>query len=67
MQEQIAMKNIQREYFFCYNQNVASYLKSKGIYFITVSQDLKTKKVFSLYYIDEKLQKALDEYRKDKR
>lgn len=55
-----------REYFFCYNQRVSSFLKSKGIYFITVAQDLKTEKVFSLYFIDSQLQEALDEYKKNK-
>jgi Domain of unknown function (DUF5659) len=50
-------------YFFCYNKKVAEFLKSKGIYFITVAKDLNTDKVFSLYEINEQLQKALDEYK----
>lgn len=66
MKERLMKENIDREYFFCYNQNVSSFLKSEGVYFITVAKDLKTGKVFSLYYIDEKLQKALDEYRRNK-
>ena len=51
------------KYFFCYNKSVSDFLQKKGISFITVAQDLKTKKVFSLYPIDETLQKALDEYK----
>ena len=51
------------KYFFCYNKAVSDFLKSKDIPLITVAQDLKTKKVFSLYPIDEKLQMALDEYK----
>lgn len=50
-------------YFFCYNKKVAEFLKSKGVYFITVAKDLSTGKVFSLYEINEQLQKALDEYK----
>jgi hypothetical protein len=52
-----------RDYFFCYNVKVAEFLKSKGVYFITVAKDLNTGKVFSLYEINEQLQKALDEYK----
>ncbi|WP_162837351.1 hypothetical protein [Neobacillus vireti] len=53
------------KYFFCYNKAVSDFLKSKDIQLITVAQDVKTKKLFSLYHIDEegKLQKALDEYK----
>lgn len=54
-----------KNYFFCYNLKVSQHLKANNIPLITVAQDLKTKKVFSLYEIDEegKLQKALDEYK----
>ncbi|MED3912662.1 DUF5659 domain-containing protein [Peribacillus simplex] len=51
------------KYFFCYNQKVSQFLKSKGVFFITVAQDLSTKKVFSLYEITPNLQAALDEYK----
>lgn len=51
------------KYFFCYNKSVSDFLKSKDIQYITVAQDLKTKKVFSLYLINDTLQKALDEYK----
>ncbi|MGG3845576.1 hypothetical protein [Aeribacillus composti] len=52
-----------RNYFFCYNKNVSDFLKSKGIEFITVAIHPKTKKMFSLYKIDDILQKALNEYK----
>ncbi|MFY0802149.1 hypothetical protein [Peribacillus frigoritolerans] len=55
-----------RDYFFCYNINVSKFMAEKGIEFITVSQDLKTKKIFSLYFIDEKFQAAMNEYRANK-
>jgi hypothetical protein len=51
------------KYFFCYNKTVSDFLKSKGIEIITVARDMKTDKIFSLYQIDDKLQKALDEYK----
>lgn len=54
------------KYFFCYNKSVSDFLKSKDIQLITIAQDLKTKKVFSLYQIDETLQAALDEYKASK-
>jgi hypothetical protein len=54
------------KYFFCYNTKVAQFLKSKGIYFITVAQDLNTKKIFSLYEINDNLQQALMEYKQIK-
>lgn len=50
-------------YFFCYNTKVSAFLKSKGVYFITVAKDLNSGKIFSLYEIDDELQKALDEYK----
>lgn len=51
-------------FFYCYNKNVSDHLRSEGIDFITVAQDLKTKKVFSLYIINDEFQKALDKYTK---
>lgn len=58
------MKN-NKDFFFCYNKNVSRFLKTKGIYHITVAQDPRTKKIFSLFQIDQegKLQQALDEYK----
>ncbi|WEZ10160.1 hypothetical protein P5663_10125 [Priestia flexa] len=52
-----------KNYFFCYNKKVSDFLTYKGIRFITVAQDVKTGKLFSLYEINECLQAALDEYK----
>ncbi|WP_163258638.1 hypothetical protein [Heyndrickxia shackletonii] len=52
-----------KNYFFCYNKRVSDFLKSKEIHHITVAQDPKTKKIFSLFEINEPLKKALDEYK----
>lgn len=51
-----------KNYFFCYNKRVSDFLKTKEIYHITVAQDPKTKKIFSLFEITDKFQKALKEY-----
>ncbi|WP_299831156.1 hypothetical protein [uncultured Metabacillus sp.] len=50
-------------YFFCYNQKVSQFLKSRNVFFITVARDMNTGKIFSLYEVNESLQKALDEYK----
>lgn len=50
-------------YFFCYNINVSKYMTGKGIEYITVSQDLKTKKIFSLYFVDAEFQEAMNAYK----
>ena len=50
------------EHFFCYSKKVSDYLHSKGIPLVTVATDPKTKRTFSLYVIDDKLQEALDQY-----
>lgn len=55
-----------KNYFFCYNKRVSDFLKTKGIYHITVAQDPKTKKIFSLFEITTDLQQALNEYKQSK-
>jgi hypothetical protein len=52
-----------KKYFFCYNKTVSDFLTTKNIQLITVAQDLKTQKVFSLDEINPTLQAALDEYK----
>ncbi|MEM5009278.1 hypothetical protein WKH57_01025 [Niallia taxi] len=51
------------DYFFCYNKKVSEFLQSKGFKYITVSLDLKKRKVFSLYKINLELDMALKEYK----
>lgn len=55
-----------RNYFFCYNKKVSDFLKSKGIEYITVAIEPKSQRFFSLYYIDDKLKKSLQEYKEYK-
>lgn len=52
-----------KKYFFCYTKKVSDFLHEKGFRFITVAQDPKTKKLFSLYEITPQLQEALAEYK----
>lgn len=52
-----------KDFFFCYNKKVSDFLKENNIPLITIAQDLKTKKVFSLYLISPELQSALNKYK----
>lgn len=52
-----------KNYFFCYNKKVSDFLKNKDIHHITVAQDMKTKKIFSLFEITNEFQQALEEYK----
>ncbi|APH05854.1 hypothetical protein [Bacillus weihaiensis] len=51
------------DFFFVYNKRVSDFLKTKGINFICVAIEPKSQKMFSLYYINDDLQKALAEYK----
>lgn len=53
-------------FFFCYNRTVSDFLVSEGVQFITVAQDMKTKKVFALFQITEEFQVALNKYKSQK-
>lgn len=55
-----------KDFHFVYNKNVSDFLKSKEIEFICVAIEPKSKKMFSLYQVDEKLQQALKEYKQIK-
>jgi hypothetical protein len=52
-----------KDFFFVYNKNLGSFLKERGHEVITIAQDLKTKKVFSLFQITTSLQTSLEEYK----
>ena len=52
-----------KDYFFCYSTRVSDWLTFKGIRYICVAQEPKTKKLFSLYEINEELNEALQEYK----
>lgn len=51
-------------FFFCYNKDLSTYLRNRGFRYIFKAQHPKSKKIFSLYYKDSQLQKALEEYKK---
>ncbi|MEC1720603.1 hypothetical protein [Schinkia azotoformans] len=55
-----------KNYFFCYNKKLSDFLTTKGIQFITVAKEPKSGKLFSLYFIDTKLQQAIEEYKQSK-
>jgi hypothetical protein len=56
------MKNT--DFFYCYNKNLFKYLHDvKGIDYITVAKNPTTGKTFSMFYKNDILQIALDEYK----
>ena len=52
----------ENDFYFCYDLRCSRYLSNKGIGFITVAKNKDNDKVFSMYLMDKKLMKALDEY-----
>ncbi|MCM3719172.1 DUF5659 domain-containing protein [Fictibacillus phosphorivorans] len=54
---------LKKDFFFVYNKKVSDFLKERGHEVITIAQDLKSKKVFSLFQITPELQQALTEYK----
>ena len=57
---------MQEQYFFCYNKKVSDYLTMKGVKYITVAIDPKTRKMYSLYKQNDMLDKVLKEYKLNK-
>jgi hypothetical protein len=51
------------DFFYCYSQRVSDFLKTQGVQFIHIAQEPKSKRLYSLYYIDSQLQAALDKYK----
>ncbi|WP_035351382.1 hypothetical protein [Fictibacillus gelatini] len=52
------------DFFFCYNKRLFTFLKDvKSIDFITVAKNTSTGKTFAMFYKNDILQKALDEYK----
>ena len=59
--------NKNSKYFFAYNKNVFKFLHdTKGIEYITIAQDPRTKKMFTLFENTEEVTEALKEYRTNK-
>ena len=56
--------NKSQKYFFAYNRNVFKFLHdTKGIEYITIAQDPRTQKIFTLFENTEEVTQALREYR----
>lgn len=51
-----------QEYFYCYDQRFAKYLKSKGFDYITLAKSRHTDKLFSLWLVTPDFQEVLNEY-----
>lgn len=54
------------QYFFCYNKQVSDFLSEKGMKYITVAIDPKTRKMYSLYKQSDLLNQLLTEYKLNK-
>lgn len=56
------MKN--KDFFFCYNKQLFIFLHDvKSIDYITIAKNPTTEKTFSMFYKNDILQNALDEYK----
>ena len=52
-------------YFFAYSKQLSAFLHmDKGIEYITIAQDPKSKKLFTLFKFTKEVEDALDEYKK---
>lgn len=60
-------RQLQKDYFFCYNKNLAHYLRYKeGFEFITKAQHTDSKVVFSVFEKSGELQRAITSYQNEK-
>ncbi|WP_335871941.1 DUF5659 domain-containing protein [Bacillus sp. 2205SS5-2] len=55
-----------KDFFFCYDKNLSTYLNEQGIKCVTVAKDIKKGRIFSLYIINSNFQSALSQYKKSK-
>ncbi|AND39530.1 hypothetical protein A361_10425 [Cytobacillus oceanisediminis 2691] len=53
-------------FFYCYKKHVSDWLTSQGVPFIHIGQEPKSGKIYSLYFINEELQTALEQYKLSK-
>ncbi|MBY0094920.1 hypothetical protein H7S74_30325 [Priestia aryabhattai] len=51
------------DFFYCYNKKLSDKIQEAGISAITIAQNIKTGKVFSLYPKSSQLQKIIDSYK----
>lgn len=52
-----------KDYFFCYNKRLATFIKENNIKQITVAQDLESKKIFTLFEATPELQVVIAKYK----
>lgn len=52
-----------QEYFFCYTKSLSDHLVAKGFRYITVAQNPKSQKLFSLFPITTGLDKTIQEFK----
>ncbi|MEH6965319.1 hypothetical protein V7195_25860 [Priestia megaterium] len=51
------------DFFYCYNKKLSDKIQEAGIPVITIAQNIKTGKLFSLYLKSSELQDAIDSYK----
>ncbi|WP_427124719.1 hypothetical protein ACQCPP_12400 [Priestia megaterium] len=51
------------DFFYCYNKKLSDKIQEAGIPAITIAQNIKTGKLFSLYQKSPELQKIIDSYK----
>lgn len=52
------------DFFFCYSSRLESFLKHRGIDYITKSINPNSDSVFTIWYKNQEFSRALDEYHK---
>jgi len=52
-----------KDFFFCYNKKLADKFREANIPSITIAENVKTGKLFSLYQKSPELQKIIDSYK----
>lgn len=51
--------------FYCYDVKLAKFLRyDKGIEFLTKAKHIQTDSIFHLFFVNDALQEALNEYKK---
>lgn len=52
-----------KDYFFCYTKSLSDHLKARGFRYITVADNPRNNKRFSLWEITPELSDAIEEYK----
>lgn len=52
-----------KDFFFCYNKKLAEKIKEANIPVITIAENIKTGKLFSMYEKTPKLQAIINDYK----